>query len=371
VVAAVRRFRKEGAVTTPPFVAETFSCPWCRSAGLSRQQFFAHRCGEMPTSVPLSPAGGADRETQPTIADTTMTETIEKAPAGTGEPQTDNETPAIPAFARRQVQYVDPKTLTIHKLIEKMPRLPEKDPRYTAMQASWIQTGHLPPLYVCDGAVVDGRHRLWFALAHAVPQVPVIEVEETEIASVVTGAIVGRAHSTKGQRAYLAIPYLAAAFERAAERAKAVAAAGGSAAAAAPGATMDDLAAQIGISRDLLYQARRLHDIFDEAPELREKFEPLILAAEDPMSLGSAVAGLEGGQKGKANAKRNSAFQKFTSSFRNLAGSCKGFDKMKAAEVGAARDAVLEVMEKMPASALKLISGAAAIALKRAAKAKK
>ena len=104
--------------------------------------------------------------------------------------------------------------LKVHPLLEDAPRLPKKDPRYTAMKASWEESGVIPSIFVTpDNEIVDGRHRYWFAQENGIEELHAQVVDPSQVPSIILGALSGRNHATKAQLAYLASPALAAAFE--------------------------------------------------------------------------------------------------------------------------------------------------------------
>lgn len=226
-------------------------------------------------------------------------------------------------FANRQVEYRPTASLRVHKAIAGMPRLEADDPRYDAMRGAWMESGILPPLYVtAAGAIVDGRHRWWFATDMHLTEVPVIVVDEDEIATVVMAGISGRNHLTKGQRAYLSFPYLQDAWE-AAQRRKLEALKQGIQTLGLPTrvASVTELADRLGVSDELLNQSRRLHELFAKTPALRDVWEPRILHPEEPVGLGAALAGIAGqtASKGKARPPaRNTALRNFTVGWENL-----------------------------------------------------
>lgn len=205
-----------------------------------------------------------------------------------------NPQSAIPVmnYSKRPITYRPVADLSIHPSIEDDPRLAKNDPRFRAMQNAWREAGTVPPLFVtAKGEIVDGRHKFWFAQAEAIDELPCIEVTEAEVPQVILSALAGRNHITKGQRAYLAAPKLASAFQAALERrAQILATKGRTNLSMIP--SVDDLADQLGIGCRLLDQARRIHSFFAKEPKLRKEWEPKILADEDPIGLGAAIAGI-------------------------------------------------------------------------------
>lgn len=191
-----------------------------------------------------------------------------------------------------RLSYRPTEDLTIHPATKDDPRLAKDDPRYLAMQNAWREAGTVAPLTITGrGEVVDGRHRLWFAQAEGILELPCIEVDDAEVPQAILSALAGRNHITKGQRAYLAVPKLAAAFRAAQERRASILISGGKARLPAVG-KMEELAEQLGLGKSLLKQAKQIHALFAKEPKLRKEWEPKILADEDPVGLGAAIAGI-------------------------------------------------------------------------------
>lgn len=270
-------------------------------------------------------------------------------------------------FTNRQVQYRSTSDLTIHKAIAGMPRLDPSDPRYDAMRGAWLESGILPPLYVTAlGKIVDGRHRWWFAKDMKLAEVPVIEVGEDEVATVVMAGISGRNHLTKGQRAYLSYPYLQDAWEAAQRRRiEALKVGGNLGNLVTKVASVNDLADRLGVSRDLLEQARRLHETFAKTPAIKEVWEPRILHAEEPVGLGAAIAGIAGqaASKGKPRPPaRNSALRNFTVGWENLIRPASHWERWTEEDRELAAHSIRETLTKIPTPALDAIAAAVRLA---------
>ncbi len=267
-----------------------------------------------------------------------------------------------PHWTQRPIVYRPTADLSVHKAIASMPRLAADDPRYDAMRGAWLESGILQPLYVTEaGKIIDGRHRWWFARDMELPEVPCIEVDETEISTVVMAAIAGRNHLTKGQRAYLSYPYLQDAWEAAQRRRMEVLKSGANRGMLPKVASVEDLAEQIGVSVDLMNQARRLHDLLSKTPGLRETWEPRILDAEEPIGLGAAIAGIagEGATKGKPKpAPRNSALRNFEVSWENLIRPASHWDRWSEEERDQASAAIRSSLAQVPPAALDAIAAA-------------
>jgi len=258
--------------------------------------------------------------------------------------------------------------LTIHPAIAGMPRLSQDDPRYMAMKATWAETGFIPPICVtAAGQIVDGRHRYWFARDMAMSKIPVVEISSSEVASIVLSGICGKNHTTKGQRAYLAVPFMQNAFEEVQIRRLSTLQSGGKQKFGhLPDA--DVLSDRLGLGRELLNQARRLHAAFEKQPVLRTEFEPKILAAEDPIGLGAALAGIAG--RNATHEKQRgptikSALYNWGVAWKNVASAAsKGWSRWTDEEKQEATRAVVGEITKLPDEALEKTAEAARAELK-------
>jgi hypothetical protein len=99
-------------------------------------------------------------------------------------------------------------TLIIHPSAALLPLCAESDPASQVIVASVVELGILHPLLVSKGRVVDGRLRLRGALAAGLAEVPVREVAEKDVVSIILHSLTARGHFTKSAIAYLAFPTL-------------------------------------------------------------------------------------------------------------------------------------------------------------------
>lgn len=278
-------------------------------------------------------------------------------------------------WKKRKVVELPLAELTIHPAIADDPRLAPKDPRYLAMQAAWDEQGGCPPIYAtAGGQIVDGRHRYWWLQKTEAEEAPVIEVTEDEVPTVILGALAGRNHTTKGQRAYLAVPKLDAAFKAAQDRRVAILNSGGKAKLPVI-PTPDDLAERLGVGRELLYQAKRLHEVFAEGKEgkaLRKEWEPKILDGEEPLGLGAALQGIGGQRSTKGAPKkpaRNSALRNFIVGWKNLSKPAAHWEKWDDETRELAVDGLRDAVAKLPEPVLGAVVAAVRVARKERAKA--
>jgi hypothetical protein len=205
--------------------------------------------------------------------------------------------------------------LKIHPLNKALPAWADDDPRFVELCASIQEFGIQVPLILdAQHQIVDGAHRYRAAKRVGLVDVPVIVKPDAEIASVIVSTLVDRKHYTKGQMAYICAPL----FDRLFSEAKARRAA--SAAPLPLPKTAEALADRLGVSARLVEYARHLHKLFAEEPEFKEFMEPRILAPDDPIGLGAAIAGHAGWKstKGKARPDKRDAEQLWFKAFNGL-----------------------------------------------------
>lgn len=251
--------------------------------------------------------------------------------------------------------------ITIHPRIRKMPRLANDDPRYLNMIEAWKLAKVIPPVYLTEKfELIDGRHRYWFLKSQKAETIPAIVVETNDIDAVILGSLAGRNHISKGTRAYLAYPFVESAYKAAQSRRIAMLTKDPNADLSEHGGgqTVDDLAESLGISHDLLVQARKIHEAFSANADLRKQFESQILAPEDPMGLGACLAGIAGQEstKGRTKPVRNSSFAKLTSAWRNLRSASGKWDKLNPDQQAVIADQVEHTITCLPEPILSRIA---------------
>ena len=112
-----------------------------------------------------------------------------------------------------------PHQLEAHPLIKGMPRWPDDSAEAMAFRADIKEHGIVTPLRITAGdLVVDGWTRCLAARMLGLPEVPVEVVEDAEIATTIMRELALRRNLTKGQIAYLALPLLQSFWEEAETR---------------------------------------------------------------------------------------------------------------------------------------------------------
>lgn len=196
----------------------------------------------------------------------------------------------------KTVEMVPVDTLTIAGLIRPQPRWGDEDPRYTALVADIRERGVLNPINADENGVVwDGFDRLRASKAAGKTHIPVIRCTAEEGPKIAFGSLLHRKHHTKSQRIYAAYPYFMARHEAALARNRARLKSGGSDIGFGGNEeSVESMCAQLGVSAELFYQAKRIYDCFVARPDLKELFEPQIMDDEASISLGQAWAGING-----------------------------------------------------------------------------
>lgn len=172
--------------------------------------------------------------------------------------------------------------LLIYSLISEMPRWADDSEDMQALAADIKARGIEQPLFAVKTDhghskkdhyyVVDGRHRFFAAKIAGLKEVPVIVRDEAEASDIILHSLTQRRHLTKGQQAYICYPVIADGLN-------------GNGVTNHTGKSFDAAADSLGFSRDLLFQAKKLHEYFSDHAEMREKYEPRLLSGELALNL--------------------------------------------------------------------------------------
>lgn len=200
-------------------------------------------------------------------------------------------------------------SLTIHPAAALIPMPPDDDSTSLAMVRSVGEFGVLAALKVCAGRVVKGRLRLRSAKACGLTEVPVEEVEEKDVASIILHSLCVRRHLTKSALAYLGYPLMEPALAESRRRRTENLRnhVNPSKPRSYPQGTFGsagDLAEHLGVGRKLFFEACEIHKKFAQHPKLRSEWEPKILSGE--MGLGQvqqAISGKIAANEGKTTPK--------------------------------------------------------------------
>ena len=187
-----------------------------------------------------------------------------------------------------------------------MPRIPDEElPIIKAFNDDIRAHGIRQPLLVdSEMQILDGRRRWELALELGL-EVEVTVCEDSPMMAIL-GSLTQRRHMTKGQLAYTAYPLLRPALEEAKQR-KLDALKQGDKVPVVDSidygrGTVEDLARSLGFGRDLIFQAKQLHESCGSDDELRAQVE--ISLFHDGVGLGALLAGIAGrsATKGKERA---------------------------------------------------------------------
>lgn len=217
---------------------------------------------------------------------------------------------SVPA-APRPIVHRSPAELRPHPM-NSMPRWHQDSDAWLAFVEDIRQHGIRVPLQVTTrNEVVDGETRRLASLVVGLAEVPCVVVADDEVTECFTRELLHRRNLTKGQRAFLLLPHLDDLVE-ASRRRRANNLRRGAHSPSVDQSTLGEETAELaarrfGFSRDLFFQAKRLHEAFAAEPELREEFEPRILDLDDPIGLGACLAGIAGRLSTKDQEKRHRA----------------------------------------------------------------
>lgn len=252
----------------------------------------------------------------------------------------------------------DPRDLRPHPLIKSLPRWDRDDPQWGGFVEDIREHGVLHPLLITStNVVVDGETRRQGAISAGLETVPVELVEVDQVNTIIYREMLLRRNLTKGALAYLVVRtgILEGAFQEACQRQKAVLKKGQVLRNdSVVTGTIEEVAAGMGLSRDLLFQARKVVAIFAEDDAYCVDIEPEIIAGE--VGLGAVIAGYAGRKStiGTERKDRNSEIL-FKTGLRTLFLRASRFSDR--AEI---RAAVRSEIDQVSPEGLDLVEGVAA-----------
>ena len=195
--------------------------------------------------------------------------------------------------------------LTIHPLLKSQPHLTDDEMLEWRREFKRLGEGHIPPIHVCGNEIVDGRHRYWCARKLNWKTIPVIEVKEEDVTSIIVGSLANRRSYTKGQLAFILAPFV----DENANLLNMQWAANATPRNSVPrGMSTEELAALIKTSSRIIRQALEVRamfkadktkrtmtdreDVTEKDVTLEEFFTPRILLVEDPEAPRTRAYGL-------------------------------------------------------------------------------
>jgi hypothetical protein len=180
--------------------------------------------------------------------------------------------------------------LSDHPLLAHIPMWPKDSEEFRSLRESLRSDGQLYEVLIdSDRRVVDGRNRR-NALAALGQSVRCREVADTEVSTTIFRTLMQRRHLCKGARAFLAVPLVKPLIDGALARQIACQRRGdapvsGSSGHRAP--NIEQIALDVGVHRDTLDRARKLHDLLATAPaEIRTDVTARVI--EGALELGYA-----------------------------------------------------------------------------------
>ncbi|HTJ78504.1 MAG TPA: ParB N-terminal domain-containing protein [Rariglobus sp.] len=200
----------------------------------------------------------------------------------------------------------DPNSLALHPCLDGMPELATDDPKFQALVADVRDRGFdYPAIIDQQDRVIDGRHRRRIAIMLGV-ELPTVRRDSAEASEIILSTLLQRRHYSKGALAYMAVPLFTDVVEAGRARRLAGLKAGVNPrqpTQSAIGKTVDQLAEELGFSKDLYEQARKVRDLFADDTEhewsdlprpttYRRYFEPKILSGE--IGLGGVIQAIAG-----------------------------------------------------------------------------
>lgn len=205
-------------------------------------------------------------------------------------------------------QFRDPTTLRPLPIVKTMWRWGKESREWAGFVEDIRENGIKHPLQItADGRVVDGETRRLAALDLQLAEVPVEIVPDDEVDEIVLRELTRRRNLTKSQLAYLATPLIEPAWTGAKTRRLENLKVGDLRKKAYSTVTLNEWSELMGLSVDLLQQARKVHEFFKDGTKrtmtdregveevgvtFREFFEPRIMASERPYGLGDAIKGM-------------------------------------------------------------------------------
>ncbi|HWD20484.1 MAG TPA: hypothetical protein VHB20_14525 [Verrucomicrobiae bacterium] len=246
-----------------------------------------------------------------------------------------------------QITYELTSDLSVYK--SPVPEWDSEDPDFIALADDVHERGVDSPLICFGKRIVDGRARWRAAKRYQIKQVPTVQCEESEIATIIIRSLVNRRHLTKSALAYVSYPLMATAFEEAKQRRLQIlrGATGESTLNRLSYESAEQLAQEIGVSRALFFQAADLHQKFAKKPDLRTDFEPQILSGE--IGLGACIAGIAGQESTKGQKREDdSQLELFKDGLSVVATRFKYWTKFDPEQKEAAVQTIRQTVAAMP-----------------------
>ena len=223
--------------------------------------------------------------------------------------------PIPPPDATKEIIYLDPKNLSVHRSLDKLPALASDSPEFISIVTSVQEIGIQEPLKIVlnaesddTGIIIDGRHRWRAAKRLGLTAVPCIVIQYQDSKQVALASLTCRRHYTKAQLVYVCIDLMEDAFVEASERMfSGTGNPANSVRRVEKGLEM--WADELGVSRRYLEQVRELRKLFEDKAKrdlrsdkddesqidttFREFWEPRILRSENPLGIGGVLTAIK------------------------------------------------------------------------------
>jgi len=273
------------------------------------------------------------------------------------------------------------KELDIHPDLKNTHRLAKDSPKFRAMCRGWMRSRRMPALYIdSKNRIVDGRHRYWGAKQLQWETVPYERVADDEVRAIIRETLMNRRHYTLSQLAYLGAENYEAEIAEARQRQISLLKKGDEAPvlhSVQDGATIKEIAGEIGVSERFFRYAIELHTLFENDTKkrtingekgvtIRDYFEPRIMREQDPedsantkpYGLGAALAGIKqiydlekkGGEGDRGGKPKNldKQLSLFQEGFDTLTKRFTFWSKWNDEAKETAAEAIMPAVEQMP-----------------------
>lgn len=278
---------------------------------------------------------------------------------------TDTQTPP-PATIQ-----VDPDDLADHPLLAHIPVWAKDSEEFKSLRESLRADGQLYEILIdSENRVVDGRNRR-NALASLMRDATCRVVPDADVSTIIFRTLMQRRHVGKGARAFLAVPLVQSLIEAAKARRIACLKRGENPVSDSIGngaPTIERIALDVGVSRDVFDQAIKLHEELVKYPaDVRERITAEVI--EGTLGLGSACTALantrDAAKRTEALGKRQEHDRLFTSALPTLS---LHWERANEEQRGAIVEGLRSSVTLWPVELLEEAQSAIKSALKRAEK---
>jgi hypothetical protein len=282
-----------------------------------------------------------------------------------------------------RISFEDPTTLAIHPLCRDLPMLDKESPEWAALVNDIRDRGIDVPIIVdAQNRVVDGRHRLAAAKALKLKSVPLVSSGDERAEDVIIAGIFHRRHLSKSAQIYLAYPLIQSSLKESKDS-RSTHIKPTAAGCVPSNKTADALAARYGVGRNLVFEAAKVHKLFEESDRKRDAYLQSVgpdQAAEAPanlraeweerimsgdIALGACVAGIAGAAKTKG--KKRMAIDRprlFASAWKSVQAQGHHWDKLTEEERDEARQVLIGAVAALPPDIRRILAKAIATAEK-------